>query len=60
MQFKATDAQILEVFRLAINASMAMGLGMIHYQAKDWDTEKVTTIFEPTDHYAGLRRGAHG
>jgi hypothetical protein len=47
MQFKATDAQILEVFRLAINASMAMGLGMIHYQAKDWDTEKVTTIFEP-------------
>jgi len=47
MQFKATDAQILEVFRLAVNASSPIGMGMIHYRAKNWDTEKVTLIFGP-------------
>jgi len=39
MKFKATVDQIRELARLAVNASMPVGLGFLQFERKDYSTD---------------------
>jgi hypothetical protein len=47
MKFKASPEQILELKRLAINASSPMGLGFLHYENKEYTADEVKELTEP-------------
>ena len=40
MEFKATEEQVKKMAALAVNASAPMGLGILHFQKKEYQPEE--------------------
>lgn len=50
MEFKATEAQMWEVMTNAVNASTPRGMGIFHYENKNYTPEEIKAVLA-CDHF---------
>lgn len=57
MEFEATESEVIEMGRLAVNAARPVGLGMLHFVAKDYTCDEVRPYINAhgldIDYFAG-------
>jgi len=45
MKFKATKQQVLEIAASAVNASIPVGMGLLHYEERDYTPAEMEEFF---------------
>jgi hypothetical protein len=58
MKFKATIDQIRVTAALAVNASRPFGMGMLHFQPKEYKPEEIDLNFDQFGFTAGKKEGS--